>query len=105
MADGSKKQFRMDFPKFEAVRVEGDESDQEIKGSPGVLGRVAITKAGSASSTVTIYDGTVAAGTQIGGIIDGTSKGEFTYMVYFDTSLHVETVDSGNAIEVTVTYL
>jgi len=103
---GSKKLYPVDFPKFISLRVAGATADTEVKASPGVLARVAVTTAGAASSTVKLFDGTVAAGTQIGGDIDGTKvMAEYTYFCYFDSSLHIETVDSGAGLEVTITYL
>ena len=102
---GSKKEYPRDFPKFLAARVDGAETDQEIKASPGILGRVAVVTPRATSSTITLYDGAIG-GTQIAGVIDGTQIGPgFTYMIYFETSLHVVTVDSGGNLEVTITYL
>ena len=101
---GSKKEYHRNFAIWKWARVQGVQADQTILAGPGILGSIQITQAGDSNSTVKVFDGTVAAGTQIGGTIYGASRSSTTYVVYVDDSIHIETVDASEAIDILVRY-
>ena len=92
-----------DLSVFNATRIQGAVADTEVKDSPGAIHGILIGTTGASSSMIHLYDGAVS-GTAFaeiqGDVADPCFIGPLD--VLCESSIHVKTVDSGGAMEVTV---
>ena len=93
-------------PAYHGRVLSGATADTTIAGTgPGVLHVCNVVTAGGTGSTVTFYDGTVAAGTQLTPALPGTTLRDYLLDLRYDHSLHVKVVDSAGTTVLGVSYL
>jgi hypothetical protein len=91
-------------PAYNKTAISGASADTAVKAGAGVVRGVMVNAAGAASSTISVYDGSVA-GTAFA-VIDGTQVGRFfEFDANCATSIHVKTVDSGGTLRLTVLWM
>ena len=103
---GQRKQSYLDTERHYNTKVIGatGASGTVIKPSGGKFGGIDILGVGAVSSTVEVYDGTVATGTKIFKRV-GTAVGFHPRKDECLTSIRVVTVDSGGTMEIAVKWL
>jgi hypothetical protein len=86
--------------------IEGEVADTAIGSGAGVIAKVCVTAAGTATAVINIYDGAVAAENLVASI-SGASVGVTNLEAMCSVSMHVATVDAGgdsSAMRVVVLY-